>query len=346
MFFSRQLPLSSLIELCRTLRHNLGAGLSLPDVFRQQGARGPAAVRPVARRIHEDLANGESLEAALKREKAAFPPMFLSMAGVGEKTGTLPEVFQELERYFAIQYKLRQQFILLSLWPLLQMIGAIFVIAGMVFVLAILTPGGDQPFDPLGFGLTGVRGSILVLVYSFGFLGALVAGYLLVTRMLQQKALVDALLLRVPVLGPCLLAVALARFCLALRLTTDTSLSIVPALRLSLRATGNAAFAAQSEVVKEVLRGGDDLTTALAKTELFPENFLNIVANAEEGGRLPEIMHHQAAYYQEEAERRMTILMRMASAGVWLAVAGLLIFLIFRIFFSVYGPLFKMVNEV
>jgi type II secretory pathway component PulF len=344
MLFSSQLPLASLIELCRTLRHNLGAGLSLPDVFRQQSERGPTAVRPVARRIHEDLASGDSLEKALKREKAAFPPMFLSMAGVGEQTGNLPEVFQELERYYALQDKLRKQFIVLSFWPLLQLFGAIFVISGMVFLLAILTPSGNQPFDPLGFGLTGVRGSVLVLVYSFGSLGLLVAGYLLVTRLLQQKAIVDALVLHVPVLGPCLLSIALARFCLALRLTMDTSMSIIAALRLSLRATGNAAFAAQGDVVKEVLRGGDDLTMALAKTDLFPEDFLNILANAEEGGRLPEVMRHQAEHYQEEAERRLTMLMRMASAGVWLGTAALLIFLIFSMamkVFSVYDSFLK-----
>src|SRR5207237_1921629 len=41
------LPLSALIELSRSLRHYLGAGLSLVDVFRQQAKRGPAAVRPV-----------------------------------------------------------------------------------------------------------------------------------------------------------------------------------------------------------------------------------------------------------------------------------------------------------
>src|SRR5262245_60094398 len=42
--FTSRLSLSVLIELCRTLRHYLGAGLTLPDVFRQQAKRGPGAV--------------------------------------------------------------------------------------------------------------------------------------------------------------------------------------------------------------------------------------------------------------------------------------------------------------
>lgn len=337
MLFSSQLPLTSLIELCRSMKHNLGAGLTLVDVFRQQSRRGTGPVRPVAERIYEDLKEGDSLEDALDREKAAFPPLFLSMAGVGEQTGTLPEVFTELERYFVLQHRLRQQFIVLSFWPVLQLIAAIFVIAGMIFLLAILTPSGNAPFDPLGLGLTGVGGAVSFLVSAFGSLAVLVAGYLLVTRLLQQKALVDTMLLHLPGFGPCLMAVAMARFCLALRLTLDTRLSIATALRLSLRATGNAAFAAQTETIKEALRSGDDVATALSRCGLFDEMFVNIVANAEEGGRLPEVMKHQAEQYQEEAERRLTIAMRMAALAIWLAVAGLLIFMIFRIAMSVLG---------
>ena len=62
MLLSSRLPLSSLIELCRVLRHYLSAGLSLRDVFRQQAAKGPLAVRPVAGRVAEALGRGDGLE--------------------------------------------------------------------------------------------------------------------------------------------------------------------------------------------------------------------------------------------------------------------------------------------
>src|SRR5262249_1707862 len=81
---SSALPLSALIELCRSLRHYLAAGLSLVDVFRQQAKRGPSAVRSVAESIAKDLEHGHDLERALKKQKAAFPPLFLSLASVGE----------------------------------------------------------------------------------------------------------------------------------------------------------------------------------------------------------------------------------------------------------------------
>ncbi len=341
MLFSRQLPVSSLIELCRALRHNLGAGLTLLDVFRQQASRGSLAVRPVAQRITDALARGDDLETALEPEMAFFPSIFLSMAQVGEQTGTLPEVFAELEKYFILQQRLQRQFWTQSSWPLFQLFAAFFVVAGMLFVLGIL----GSNFSPLGKSFQGVGGAVKFLAVCFGTVAAMVGLYLLLTRTLKRQAAVHAFLLRVPVLGPCLEAVALARFCLCLRLTMETSLSLPKALRLCLRATGNGHFAAQADRIEQAIRGGDDLSEALARSRVFPDEFLNILATAEEGGRVPEVMRQQAEFYQEEAERRLKVLTSAASFLVWLITAGFLIFLIFSIFYRAYlGPLNDMLK--
>jgi type IV pilus assembly protein PilC len=338
MLFATQLPLSSLIEFCRVLRHNLGAGLTLRHVFRQQAERGPLPVRPVANRIAQELEQGESLQSALKPERAAFPGLFVALATVGEQTGCLPDVFGELEKYFIMQQRLRRQFISQSAWPLLQFFAAPLVIAMMIYLLAVLSPSGTKPFDPVGFGYTGVGGAFKFLLHFYGSVAALVGIYFLATRSLQRRAAVHEFILRLPVVGPCLSAIVLWRFCLALRLTMNTGMSILTAARLSFRATGNAAFSSRANQVREALRDGKDLAQALSQTGLFPRNFLDIVANAEEGGQVPEVMKHQAKFYEEEARRRLTILTRVASSAIWLFVAAILIFLILRIALSIYGP--------
>lgn len=337
MLFPTQLPVASLIEFCRVLRHNLDAGLTLRHVFHQQAERGPRPVRPVANRIAQELDRGESLESALKLEKAAFPDLFIALVTVGEKTGALPDVFGELEKYFLMQQRLRRQFFSQTAWPLLQFFAAPLVIAMMIYLLAVLSPSGTKPFDPLGFGYTGVWGAFKFLLHFFGSIAAVVGIYFLATRTLQRRAAVHEAILRLPVVGPCLSAIVLWRFCLALRLTMNTGMSILTAARLSLRATGNAAFSARANSVREALREGEDLAQALAETRIFPQNFVDIVANAEEGGRVPEVMKQQAEFYEEEARRRLSILTRSASTAIWLIVAGMLIFMIFRIFLSIYG---------
>src|SRR5262249_52314370 len=61
-----RLSLSDLIELCRVMRHYLGAGLSLLDVFRQLQRRSRASLQALAVRVTPLLESGESLEHALK----------------------------------------------------------------------------------------------------------------------------------------------------------------------------------------------------------------------------------------------------------------------------------------
>ena len=199
MFLSSRLPLSTVIELCRVLRHYLGAGLSLRDVFRQQAARGHASVRPTAARIAAEMEQGGGLEDAMKRQGDVFPPLMTAMATVGEQTGMLPEVFTELEKYYVRQQQLRRRFIALTAWPAIQFVGAVFVLAGLIFIFGLIPQGTGQfalHFDPLGLGISGASGALLFLGSVFGFLLFLWIGYLVLTRLLRGQAFVDGFLLR------------------------------------------------------------------------------------------------------------------------------------------------------
>src|SRR5580698_5772009 len=108
MFLSKSVPLIDLTRFCRLARHGLAAGLSLVDVFRQQADRGPPSLRPIVAAVHERLNRGDGLEDALKAEGDRLPALFVTMTAVGEQSGHLPEAFQELERYYDLQWTLRR----------------------------------------------------------------------------------------------------------------------------------------------------------------------------------------------------------------------------------------------
>lgn len=328
--FTSTLPLSCLIDLCRVLRHQLGAGLTLRDVFRKQAERGPRALRPVASNVCTALESGEGLRAALEKERSAFPPLFLSLAVVGEETGQLPEVFTELEKYFTLQQKLRRQLRSQSMLPIIQLVLAFFIIALLIYVLGAISQsrGGQAPAI---LGQKGGAGALVFLGISFGSIFFMLVLYTVLTRALRQKPAVDAFLLRLPAIGPCLEALVLGRFAMSLHVTLDSGMPIVPAIRLSLEATGNAAYASRAKVITKAIKNGEDLTLAMTRGRIFPEEFINMVLSGEEGGRVPEIMRHQAEYYFEEASRRLTTLTRLATMGVWLIYAVFMVVAIFKI---------------
>lgn len=332
MLLSSRLSLSDLIEMCRALRHYLGAGLSLVDAFRNQAKRGAAWVRPPAGRITAALEQGDSLEDALQREQAVFPSLFLALTRVGEHSGMLAEVFAELEKYYLRQRKLWRQFVAQSTWPLIQFVLAIFVLAGLILIMGMIADSrGGKALDPLGIGLAGPSGAMIFLVVVFGLLSGMGAIYWLVTRRLRGAVAMETFLLGLPALGPCLQALALTRFCMALRLTTETGMSIVEAMRLSLSATGNSAFPARGEQIEAELRRGEELTRSLVKSDLFPEEFLHMIAVAEESGTLDQVLAHQTEHYQEESGRRLAVLTSLAGYGVYAFVALVIIIAIFRI---------------
>lgn len=336
MFASKRLPLPTLIELCRTLRHYLGAGLPLLDVFRQQARKGNVLLRPIADRIAKQLEEGDSLKKTLEKEKTYFPPMFVSMASVGEDTGMLPEIFAELEKFFARQLKLRNSFRSEITWPVIQLILAILVIAGLILVLGMLPAGepGQPKYDPLGLGLFGLNGALIFLGIVAAIAIGLAAAWIMLNRTLRGSDWVDSFLLGLPAIGPCMRAIALARFCLSLRLTTETGMSIIEAVRLSLRATGNKAFIAGIPKAQTALRSGTDLTASLASCEVFPEDFLMMLTVAEESGRLHEVLRHQSDHYDDESSRRLAALTAIAGYAIWLMIGGIMILAIFRLALS------------
>jgi MSHA biogenesis protein MshG len=314
MFGFSRLPLTDLIVLSRALRHGHTAG-------------------PLAERIGSRLERGESLEDALKPDATAFPPLFLDLCAVGERTGRLPEVFEELERYFDLQLSLRRQFLSAIAWPVIELVSAFVVISLLMMVLAILTPG----YDPLGFG-TGTVGLVRFWSGIAGFFALMVAAYFVATRVLGQAERIHRVLLRIPALGPTLESLALLRFCMAMHATWEAGLKVKAALRISLRATGNPAFQAQEPKIGPAVKRGEELVTILGRCPVFPPDFLNVVATGEESGRLPEVMSQQVKVYREETERRLRILTRAAAWTVYAAIGLFIIFLIFKILFGAIGP--------
>jgi type IV pilus assembly protein PilC len=334
VLLSRRLPTGALIELCRVLRHYLNAGLMLRDVFRQQARSGPAAARPVAARISTAIEQGDDLQEALKREEGVFPILFVSMVSVAEHTGMLPEVFQDLERYFTRQQKLRRDFISRITWPIIQLVLGVLVVAMMVLILGLIAEArpGEKPLDPLGLGLYGPRGAMIILGTAAGIATSIAVAYFVITRVMRKQSVLDTILLRQPVIGPCMQALAMARFCLALKLTSETGMSIGKALDLSLKATSNGAFEGASKGIVYSVSQGIDLTTALAASGVFPTEFVHIMEVAEESGEVTNVMRRQAEHYDEEAGRRLAILASTAAYGVWTVVGGLMVWTIYRIF--------------
>lgn len=339
MLFSPQLPPAVLVSWCRTLKHGVDMGLSPVKIFRQQAKSGPAAGRELADRLADRLAKGKSLTDAARADRPKFPTLFLELVAVGEETGRLTETFEALEDHFETTVKSRKLFYAAIVWPSFMYVAAVFVIAFMVLILGLLAPAGGQAFDPLGLGLVGVPGALVWLAAAGTVTAGVVIGFLFVRGNDSVRAKVESGGLGVPGLAGCFRAFALNRFSTALHMTGEAGLSADRALKLSLRATANDAYAKQADWAAKQARGGQEIapTLQVCGVNLFPADYVEAVEVGETAGRLPEVMARLAVQYRDEAARKLKFLAGLAGGLVYAMVGLMVIVLIVRILMSIAG---------
>jgi type IV pilus assembly protein PilC len=256
----------------------------------------------------------------------------INMVGVAEHTGMLPEVLKSLSDHYENNLRLKKDFIGQITYPVVQFLAAVFIIAGMIYLLGILGQG-PTALDPLGFGLHGTRGA---LIWLGGWATVLAVGFVLyrlaIASPLGYRALFQ-FLMRVPVVGACLEAFAVARFSWAFYLTQESGMPIDDSLNASLRATSNGAFIAAGDRIVHDVENGESLTDAFAASGLFSPDFIQMVHVGETTGTVPETLHRLSPQFEEQARRSLRALAAAAGWTIRAAVAGFIIFLIFRIAF-------------
>lgn len=335
MFFSARIGQRDLAGLCLRLATALESGVETRRVFtREATGRTSAAMRAQLEKVREAVGGGYSLQDALARTGDYFPPFFHEMVAVGEQTGHAAETFRQLAEHYDHQVRLRRAFLQSITWPMVQLAAALGIVGIVIWVMGFIQ-GRDQrgqPIDILGFGLIGTPGVIkyAAILASVGLVLMLL--YEATRRGMFWTAPVEKAAMHLPVLGPALQTLALARLAWSLQLTYGVGMELKRALELSLRSTQNRYYTDHCEDVVQSMRRGQTISEALATTGVFPPEFLDAIEVGETSGRLPETMATLSSQYQDRAQRALESLGVVAGFMVWAAVAALIVLLILRIF--------------
>ena len=334
IFSSSKCPLPALVAWCRALKHSIGAGLDPIRIFRQQAKSGPRALRAIAGEIADRLGKGDSLEDALEPHRNRFPPLFVELVAVGEKSGRLEDTFDELENYYETTLRVQRNFRSQMAYPAIQFVAAVLVITALIFILGQL----GSKMDPLGIGLTGTAGAVTFFVFAFGFAGGLLFLFKLSADNVRWRSTMEGAMLILPGWGPALLNFALHRFCIALRMTHEAGLRAEQVLQYSFRATANSAFQRREAAAIAVVKKGGEVHEALAACGApFPEDFQHSIMVAEESGQMSEVTERLSENYREEGARRLKDAAQFTSYAIYGMVGLLIIFAIFGIASGIQG---------
>ena len=332
MFLTPRLSAKALGELSHRLAVETESGIDIRRTWQRESESASLRFRGDFEHVRDGLNRGDSLTHALSGTGQLFPPLFLEIVDVGEKTGTLGRVFKRLANHYRGQVRLQRMFLMSIAWPMFELVAAILVIGIMIWMLGIVAQRNNgQPIDVLGLGLIGNRGVLIYSSFIFA-VGLCIAGLVIAIRrgVFWTKPLQRAVM-HAPGLGQALQKIALARLTWAMHLAMNVDMDLRRVVPLVLRATGSDYYIQHTDQAVAIVAAGHPLHKAFAATGAFPGEFIEALEVAEESGAVVESMERLSTRYEEEAETGLKMLTTIAGVAVALLVMGIIVLMIFRV---------------
>lgn len=325
-------------NFCRRFGIGIRAGADLMTLLRAEAGHGPSRQREAMREVADAVAAGEPLGDSMAARRGFFPPLLISMVRVGEATGRLERTLLVLAEHYENQLQLRRAFFTSIAWPALQFVMAVGVLSLLIWIMGTLKPAtGGEMADILGFGLRGVGGVLVFWLYLAVFFGGVAAAILAFRKNVAGVQNLIPLLYRIPVAGPALQTITMARFSWTLSLALDAGLDPIRSVSLALDSTDSDYYRQGQPDVERAIRAGETLAGGLRTCDRFPDDFLTRIEIAELSGTDAESIDHLARDYDERAKMAMKAIAGLASTLIWVGVIVTMVFLIFRLLFSVMG---------
>lgn len=347
MIVEPRLSNKALVELCHRISVETESGIDIRRTWTREAESAHGRLRPYFANIRDALARGDSFSEALAGSAIVFPPLFLEMAQVGEETGTLGRVMQRMERHYRRLVQARRTFLVAIAWPMIELGLAILIVGIMIGVLGwIGQRSGTQPTDMLGFGLRGKSGLFIYIGFWLAVALAVTSFVVAMRRGMLWTRPLQRALIRLPGVGVSFQRLALAQIAWALHLTMNVAMDVRRAAPLALRASGNDYYSRHADEVLASIQSGMPLAQALGRTGAFPSSFIDSLAVGEESGQIVESMGRLADRYEEEAEAAIRILAVLAGVAVFMFVAALITWLIFRLYGNYVGTINSLLKDM
>lgn len=313
-----------------------GAGLSATEVIRIAALSSEnAEIKRHFERVGQRMADGTRLHEAFEVENRLFSPIFVSFLKISDTANTLPQLLNDLARFFHKQNAIRQKIISALIYPAILVIAAIALLFVVVLYLApnlepIFASVDKEPLGTLGFLLAmneGLRSYWPLLLG--GFLGLLLAILALLQIPLVKLTLSRARL-RLPIFGKLAHLTALSRLTQATEMLLSSGYPLADALRTAARTMGGSAgFGARFEEAAEAIEAGLSASIVFDEDRNIPATFKELFRIGEETNRLRATLLMLSESMSDQADRQSQRLLNLLTPALTLGLGlgiGMLIY--------------------
>lgn len=297
--------------------------------------------KAVLTQVKADVESGSTFADALKKHPKAFDELYVNLVAAGEVGGILDTILNRLAAYIEKAMKLKSQVKGAMVYPVSIIVIASVVIAGLlIFVIPIFA----SMFADFGKALPMptqivINMSNFLQAYWWVIGGALFGTFTGLKKYYATDSgnkVMDALFLKLPVFGPLLKKVAVAKFTRTLGTMISSGVPIMDGLEIVAKTAGNRVIEAAIMKTRESISAGKTISEPLMQSNIFPSMVCQMISVGEATGALDNMLNKIADFYDDEVDsavEAMTALMEpalMAFLGV--TVGGLVIAMYLPIF--------------
>ena len=341
--FMQKVTVRDLIQFFVQLQQMQNAGIPLLDSLADiRDTSDNSTFRDIMSEIYRDVSEGSSFSEALSRQPKAFSKLQVSLISAGEENGDIKSSCAQLVKYLkwvdVMQTRVRKA----TRYPTILLIA---VIATIVVMMAIVVPqivGFITSMDQeLPFATTSLMAVSDFFVAYWLYILTVPIGLYIFLSILRKVSegfayKVDSLILRLPVMGPLVRKINIARFSQTFGALFAGGIDVLKALEASSLTVGNRVIKESLERVEQFVKEGDPFSTALNKSGQFPSMVIRMVKVGEESGNLTVVLDQVAEFYTNDVDEEVEKVIAMIEPSLT-AILGVMIL---WIAVGVFGPVY------
>jgi type II secretory pathway component PulF len=346
---SNRITARVLENFTRLLSSLLAAGVPLSRalVILQKEAANPVA-KAKWKEIHDLVVDGMSLASAMAKSPDTFPRVYVAMVEAGETGGFLDVVLAQIADFQAREKEMRSKVMTALLYPAILLALAIGV---LIFLLVFFIPRFQTIFTGFGAQLPMLTQMIVYtsqLLLNYGLFvaaGIGIAVYLVRNWVVSPagRRAWEGTMLRLPAVGGLAAQFAMARFCRMLGTLLAAGVPLINGLNVARRSIGNQILVDAVSNSIDRVKEGKQLGPSLAECRtLFSGSTLEMIAVAEESGRLDQELVRIANVTEGDLDRQLKTAVAFAEPLMLFFIAGF----IGTIFIGMVIPIFTLQDYI
>ena len=298
--------------------------------------------------ISADVQQGMSLSASMAKHPKCFDQLYVSLIEAGETGGVLGEVLQRLAKLLEDMARLQNQVRSALTYPVFTALFAIVVFLGMtIFLIPIFAnifKGLNAELPPLTQFMLFISNSLRSWVALIPAVVIFATSFFLTQyyRTPVGKLNIDALLLKLPLLGDLIRKSAVARFCRVFGSLARSGVPILNSLEIVSNTVGNQVIANAVHGSRQDIQQGEMISVALQKWQVFPPLAIQMINIGEETGELDAMIMKVADFYEDEVEQALKSLTSIVEPLMMVVVGGI----VGLILISMYLPMLTIFNKL